>query len=179
MPQPSGKVVCIDPQAHKLRVCSHSKAAALWLRGGKSSILHGSFPCSEPALQHKVLESPCCFTLQNVWHHLENISKGKSYPYHLPTSTQCLLTHSHSGDAHSQLNTGAVLLAAEAGVNQPLGLSIKSGWLQGMLSGFSSSQGMALAMELRKTTKPRGNRMYVSSYGQHSDNVILWILFNL
>lgn len=122
------EMVCIDPQAHKLRVCSHSK-----LRCSSEAAKAQKFMAAFCALHLHYSTQPwnlhVVLPLQHEWHHTENISEGKSYPYPLPTATQCPLTHSHSGDAHSELNTGVIKLTAETGANQPLSLGIKSGWL--------------------------------------------------
>lgn len=95
------KTVCIDPQAHKLRVCSHSKLLPCGSEAAKAQFFMAAFHALNLHYSTKSWNLHVVLPLQNVWHHLENISEGKSYPCHLPTATQRPLTHSHSGDAHS------------------------------------------------------------------------------
>lgn len=80
------KMVCIHPQAHKLRVGSHSKLSCS-SEATKAQFFMAAFHDLHLHTA-QVLESPCCFTLEkcvapcweHLWRRILSISSPHQYP---------------------------------------------------------------------------------------------------
>ena len=107
------KMVCVDPQAQKLRVCSHGR-----LRCGtelaQAQIFMAAFSALQLPSSTKSWTVHVVLALKHGWQHLENISEGKPYacpPSHchpVPSDPwplwRCLLWVTHWGSPAGSIN---------------------------------------------------------------------------